>query len=75
MKDLQAFRQKALKARQAKAIARRAKVKALRDKGLSGPQIAAELGIKLRTVYNDFSILKKEREQAESEQGRQNDNP
>ena len=58
MKELQEFRDKALKARQKKAEARRAKVKELRDKGLSGPQIAEELGVKLRTVYQDFSILK-----------------
>lgn len=50
-------------ARQKKAAARRAKVRALKEKGLSGPQIAAELGVKLRTVYHDFSILKKEQTQ------------
>ena len=67
MKDLQEFRDKALKAKQAKAAERRAKVRALKENGLSGPQIAAELDIKLRTVYHDFSILKKEAETAETE--------
>ena len=47
-------------ARQKKAAERRAKVRALKEKGLSGPQIAEELGVKLRTVYHDFSVLKRE---------------
>lgn len=35
------------------------RVKALKVEGLSGPQIAAELNIKIRTIYQDFAILKK----------------
>lgn len=57
--DLQ---ERSLKIRRAKAEQRRVKVKALRDKGLSAPRIAEELGLKLRTVYGDFSILKREAE-------------
>lgn len=57
-----AFSELGLQARQQNAVARRAKVKELKDKGLSGPQIAAELGVKLRTIYQDFSRLKREAE-------------
>ena len=60
--SLEELHRRSVKARQKKASERRAKVKVLKDKGLSGPQIAAELGVKLRTVYHDFSILKKEQE-------------
>lgn len=49
-----------VQARQEKAAARRDKVKALQEKGMSGPQIATELGVKLRTVYQDFAILKRQ---------------
>lgn len=55
-----AFSQMGVKAKQNQAAARRARVKELREAGFSGPQIAAELGIKLRTVYHDFSVLKRE---------------
>ena len=50
--------------RREKAAARRAKVKYLREQGLSGREIAAEMGIKVRTVYQDFSILKKDSDTA-----------
>lgn len=53
-------RRRSAQARQAKAAARRAKVKALREKGLSGPQIATELDINVRTIRHDFSILNEE---------------
>lgn len=56
----QALNQLSIAAARQKAAARRAKVKELREKGLSGAHIAAELGIKLRTVYHDFSILNAE---------------
>ena len=58
--SLEELNRRSVAARKKKAAARREQVKALRDKGLSGPQIATELGVKLRTVYHDFSILKKE---------------
>ena len=57
-----AFSQMGLQARQQKAAERRAKVKALKDKGMTGPQIAAALNIKVRLVHQDFSILKRESE-------------
>ena len=57
MKELHA---KGLAIRRAKAAARRAKVKALKEQGYTGPQIAAELGVKIRLVHHDFAILKKE---------------
>ena len=44
----------------AKAVKRRVKVSKLKDAGLTGNQIAKELNIKLRTVYHDFTILKRE---------------
>ena len=66
-KSAQALNQLSIEAQRKKAAARRAQVKELRDKGLSGPEIAAELGVKLRTVYHDFSILKREAETAETE--------
>ena len=43
-----------------KAKARREKVKKLKAQGMTAPQIAAELDIKVRLVHHDFSILKKE---------------
>lgn len=46
--------------RREKAAARRARVKALRDQGLTGPQIAEELGVKVRLVRHDFSVLNRE---------------
>ena len=46
--------------KQAKAVKRRVKVSELKDAGLTGNQIAKELNIKLRTVYHDFTILKRE---------------
>lgn len=58
------FRVRGLETRRARAEERRAQVKVLRDQGLSGPEIAAELGVKPRTVYQDFAILN----QAEKEQ-------
>ena len=58
--SLEELHRRSVVSRQATAAARRVKVSALKNKGLSGPQIAAELDIKLRTVYHDFSILKKE---------------
>lgn len=61
-----AFSQMGIKAKQQKARERREQVKALKAKGLSGQQIADALGVKLRTVYQDFSILKRESE-AENE--------
>ena len=61
------FSKLGVKKRQEIAAARRAKVKELRDKGLSGPEIAEELGVKLRTVYHDFSVLKRDAETAETE--------
>ena len=54
------FSKLGVKKRQQIAAARRARVKELRAAGLSGPQIAEALGIKLRTVYHDFSVLKRE---------------
>ena len=67
MKTRQEMIAASIKTRKAIAAERRAKVKALKDKGLSGPQIASELGVKLRTVYHDFSVLKRESETAETE--------
>ena len=55
-----AFSQMGLQARQQKAAARREKVKALKEKGMTAPQIATELGVKVRLVHQDFSILKRE---------------
>ena len=45
-------------AKQKKAEARRSKVAELKAKGMSGPEIAEQLGEKLRTVYSDFAKLK-----------------
>ena len=55
-----AFSQMGLQARQQKAAERRAKVKVLKDKGYTAPRIAEELGVKVRLVHQDFSILKRE---------------
>lgn len=60
--DIHEFSQKGVAARKAKAEKRRAKVAKLKDAGMSGPEIAVELDEKLRTVYQDFAILKRERE-------------
>lgn len=57
-----------IKTRKATAAARRAKVKALKEKGYTAPRIAAELDIKVRLVYHDFSILKKEQHAAENKE-------
>lgn len=59
MKSREEMLANSIKTRKARADARREKVKALREKGYAGPQIAAELNIKLRTVYHDFAILNK----------------
>ena len=56
-----------LETRRKRASTRRSKVAALKEKGLSGPQIAQKLGEKLRTIYADFAILKREAEEAETE--------
>ena len=53
--------------RREEAAARRAKVKALKDKGYTAQQIAEELGIKVRLVYQDNAILKKEAATEETE--------
>ena len=54
------FSAKGLAMRRKKASERRAKVAQLKDKGLSGTQIAEKLGEKPRTIYADFTRLKKE---------------
>ena len=54
------FSKLGVQAKQKKAADRRNKVKALKDKGMTAPQIAAELGVKVRLVHHDFSILKRE---------------
>lgn len=59
--DLQEFSRRGVAAKKAKAEKRRAKVAELKDAGKSGPEIAAELGEKVRTVYQDFAILKQRR--------------
>ena len=46
--------------KQAKAIKRREKVSELKESGMTGAEIADKLDIKLRTVYHDFTILKRE---------------
>ena len=58
--DIHDFRNRGLATRRANATKRRAKVAKLKDEGLTGPEIAAQLGVKLRTIYHDFSRLKKE---------------
>ena len=57
---LEELNRRSVASRRAKASVRREKVKALREQGKTGPQIAQELDIKLRLVHADFSILKKE---------------
>lgn len=47
-------------AQRKKALTRRAKVAQLKAEGMTGPEIAKQLGVKLRTIYHDFSRLKKE---------------
>lgn len=66
MKTRQEMLNASLKTRRKSAEERRAKVRDLKEKGLSGPQIAAELGLKIRTVYYDFGILKKQQEQQQN---------
>ena len=56
------MRKKGLEKRQAKAYKRRRKVAKLQAEGLSGPEIAARLGEKPRTIYSDFAILKRQKE-------------
>ena len=56
-----AFSRLGVQAKQKIAAKRREKVKVLRDKGYTGPQIADELNVKLRTVYQDFQRLNKEK--------------
>ena len=61
-----AFSQLGVRARQEKAYARRVRVAELKAQGMTGPQIQAFLKaegteVKLRTIHNDFSILKKEK--------------
>lgn len=60
--------QRSIKSRRATAKKRREKIKALKEQGRSGPEIAAELGIKIRLVYQDFSILKREAETKNGDQ-------
>lgn len=64
MKDkaAQTLSQLAVKKRRELAAVRREKVKILKEKGYTAPKIAEELDIKVRTVYHDFSILKRESE-------------
>lgn len=62
-----AFSEMGHKAKRKKAEKRRVKVKELRNNGRTGPQIAAELGVKLRTVYQDFAILKRETEKSDAD--------
>ena len=57
---LEELHRRSIVSRQKKAAARRAQVKALKANGMTAPQIATQLGIKVRTVYHDFSILKRE---------------
>jgi len=59
---LEELHRRSIVSRQKKAAARRAKVKALKAKGMTAPQIATQLGIKVRLVHHDFSILKHEAE-------------
>ena len=54
--------QRSIKSRRAKAAQRREQVKVLKEQGRSGREIAEQLQIKLRTVYQDFAILKREAE-------------
>lgn len=54
------FRERGLQVRRKKAKERREKVAKLKAKGMSGTQIAAELNEKPRTIYQDFSILKRQ---------------
>lgn len=56
--DIHEFSKRGVAAKKAKAEKRRAAVAKLKNAGMSGPQIAEELGEKLRTIYQDFSILK-----------------
>lgn len=57
-----AFSRLGIQAKQKIAAERLAKVKVLREqKKMTGPQIAAALNIKLRTVYEDFKKINQEK--------------
>lgn len=67
-----------MKKRRAKAAKRLDRVREFRDQGLSAPKILAVLNAegadwKIRTIYEDFAKLKREREQ--SENAKLSDNP
>ena len=60
--DVHEMSAKGLATRRKKATERRSKVAKLKAQGLSGTQIANELGEKPRTIYQDFAILKQSQE-------------
>ena len=55
-----ALSQAGIKRKQEIAAERRAKVKALIDQGLKGPEIASILDMNIRTFYQDKAIIKRE---------------
>ncbi|MDE2674719.1 MAG: hypothetical protein OXH65_06380 [Paracoccaceae bacterium] len=74
----QILHQAGLKKRRAKAAARLNRVRELREQGVSAPKILEILNAqgadwKIRTIYQDFAKLKKERQQ--SENAKQSDKP